>query len=229
MFILAGRAQPAATSSEKSCYQPKRQGHLNPNVANLRSDSAVTTPLGAAHMSIVPDVEEIVRFLRRFSDLMSIGHNADHLLHAANLIETLMKRVSHLEELLHGERVKGDNELNAEKAVRINFEKENAELKATLATQQCELNGAITNAAHAEKTLRERAEKAEARLTAIEADLAAGRVGNTHIVVPISTLRQAEAQFEALTTEVGNFVAQVMCEVGASSLDRAIQRSSVSN
>jgi hypothetical protein len=45
------------------------------------------------------------------------------------------------------------------------------------------------------------------------------------IAVPLSTLRLAKAQFEALARafeKSGNIVSQVMCEASASSLDRAI-------
>jgi hypothetical protein len=40
-----------------------------------------------------PDVGETANFLRRFADLMSNGHNATYLLHAAVLLETLTARV----------------------------------------------------------------------------------------------------------------------------------------
>lgn len=43
----------------------------------------------------------------------------------------------------------------------------------------------------------------------------------------VSTLRLAETQFKALTTEVGDFVAHVMCEVGALTLSSALRRSAV--
>jgi hypothetical protein len=41
-----------------------------------------------------PDVAETVNFLRRFADLMSTGHNATYLLHAAGLLETLTARAT---------------------------------------------------------------------------------------------------------------------------------------
>jgi hypothetical protein len=42
------------------------------------------------------------------------------------------------------------------------------------------------------------------------------------VVVPRSTLRHAEALFEALAREAADVVSQAMCEAGASTLDRAI-------
>jgi hypothetical protein len=175
----------------------------------------------------MPDAEEIVRFLRRFSDLMSTGYNADHLLRAADLIETLVQRVTKAEELLRAEQIKSKNDLDCTKSAYTKFEIETAELKARIADQQWKLNEAVINATKEQQKLLERAEQAETRLASIEADLAEGRVSATHVIVPISTLRLAEAQFEALAAEVSGFVAQVMCEVGASTLDRAIGRSAV--
>jgi predicted nucleic acid-binding Zn-ribbon protein len=162
------------------------------------------------------EAEEIIRFLRRFSDLMSNGYNADHLSRAAALVGTLVDRVSNTEELLR-----------AEKSARTGVEIEVAKLNASLADQQLKLSEAITNAAMEEQKLLERAEQAETRLASIESDLAEGLVSDTHVIVPISTLRLAESQFEALTTEVSDFVARVMCAVGASTLNSVIRRSAV--
>jgi chromosome segregation ATPase len=41
-----------------------------------------------------PDVAETANFLRRFADLMAVGHNATYLLRAAVLLETLEARVT---------------------------------------------------------------------------------------------------------------------------------------
>jgi len=50
------------------------------------------------------EIEVITRFLHRFADLMSNGSNSEHLLRAARLIETSVKRASEAEELLREER-----------------------------------------------------------------------------------------------------------------------------
>jgi len=178
-------------------------------------------------VTLMPDAEGIVRFLRRFSDLMSTGYNADHLLRAADLIETLVQRVTIAEELLRSEQIKSKNDLDCTKSAYSKFEIEIADLKAKIADQQWKLNETIINATREEQKLLARAEQAETRLGSIEADLVEGRVSATHVIVPISTLRLAEAQFEALATEVAGFVAQVMCEIGASTLGQAIGRSAV--
>jgi hypothetical protein len=183
-------------------------------------------------MTATPGVEEIVRFLRRFSDLMSNGHNADHLLRAADLVETLIERGKDAEELLREEQARNEKNLFLLKSTEINcanLEKELGEIKAKLAEQQSKLDEAIVNAAAEEQRLLDRAEQAEARLAATEIELTQARPrlasGDSHALVPISTLRHAEALFEALAREAADIVSQAMCEVGASTLQRAILES----
>jgi len=186
-------------------------------------------------MTITPGVEEIVRFLRRFADLVSTGHNADHLLSAANLVETLIKRTRDTAELLQYEQTRSEENLQLYKSAEVNcanLEKQIAELKAKLAERQWHLNEVVINAAAEEQRLLERAEQAEAELAAIESELAEARpllaaFAEGHVLVPISTLRHAEAQFEALAREAADVVSQAMCEVGASTLDRVIVESAV--
>ncbi|MGZ5873704.1 MAG: hypothetical protein ACXWKP_16495 [Bradyrhizobium sp.] len=181
-------------------------------------------------MTITPGVEEIVRFLRRFADLVSTGHNADHLLSAANLVETLIKRTEDTAELLQDEQTRSEENLQLYKSAEVNcanLEKQIAGLKAKLAEQQWHLNEVVISAAAEEQRLLERAEQAEAQLAAIESELAEARpllaaFAEGHVLVPISTLRHAEAQFEALAREAADVVSQAMCEVGASTLDRVI-------
>jgi DNA repair exonuclease SbcCD ATPase subunit len=181
-------------------------------------------------MTVTPEVEEIVRFLRRFSDLMSTGHNADHLLRAANLIETLIKRSGDTEELLQEERIRSENSHKAAEINCANLEKEIAEVKTKLAEQQRKLTEAIVHAVTEEQRLLARSEQAETQITAIENELAEARrslatFGDDHVVVPTSTLRHAEALFEALAREAADVVSRAMCEAGASTLDRAILES----
>ena len=184
-------------------------------------------------MTNTPEVEEIVRFLRRFSDLMSTGHNADHLLRAANLVETLIKRARDADELLHEEQTRSENNLHLLKSTEINcanLEKELGEVKAKLAEQQSKLDEAIVNAAPEAQRSMDRAEQAIAQLPAIEtesaeAGLRLAAFGDSHALVPISTLRHAEALFAALAREAADVVSQAMCEVGASTLERAILES----
>jgi chromosome segregation ATPase len=184
-------------------------------------------------MTAAPGVEEITRFLRRFSDLMSTGHNADHLLHAANLIEALVSRVVETEKQFHTEQARSEEHRQLCKSAEVNcanLQKELAGVETELAAQRWKLNEVIISAAAEQQRLLERAEGAEARLTAVENELAeAHSVTATsvdgHVLVPISTLRHAEAQFEALAREAIGLVSQVMCEAGASALGRALLES----
>ena len=50
--------------------------------------------------SETPDLEVILRFLRRFADLMSTGSNSENLLRAATLLEANVKRANEAEEQL---------------------------------------------------------------------------------------------------------------------------------
>jgi hypothetical protein len=57
----------------------------------------------------IPDLEVIIRFLRRFSDLMSTGSNSDNLLLAATLLEMSVKRANEAEDQLRQERSNSAN------------------------------------------------------------------------------------------------------------------------
>ena len=187
-------------------------------------------PLG---MTAAPGVEEIVRFLRRFSDLMSTGYNSDYLLRAADLVEALIKRGKEAEELLREEQMRSEKNSHLLTSTAINYanlEKELGEVEAKLAEQQSEFDEAIINAATEQERLLDRAEQAEARLAATEIELTQARhgpvtLGESHVLVPRSTLRHAEALFETLAKEATDVVSQAMCEVGATTLKRAVLES----
>jgi hypothetical protein len=63
-----------------------------------------------------PDLEVIIRFLRRFSDLMSTGSNSENLLLAATLLEMTMKRANEAESQLRQER---SNSANLESKLKV--------------------------------------------------------------------------------------------------------------
>jgi chromosome segregation ATPase len=188
-------------------------------------------------MTMTPGVEQIVRFLRRFADLMSTGHNSDHLLRAADLIDALTRRISDAEELLQQEQARSESNLQLYKSAEVDrtrLETEMAEIRARLAEQQWKLNEAVVTAASEQQRLLDRAEQAEAQLSAIAGEVAEARLrlaafGDGHVLVPISTLRHAEAQFEALAREAADVVSQTMCKAGASALDRVILESAQSS
>jgi chromosome segregation ATPase len=184
-------------------------------------------------MSARLEVEEVVRFLRRFSDLMSTGHNSDHLSRAANLIETLESRIEDAEKLLHAGQLKVEANLELCQSTQINcagLEKKLVEVQTELAERQRALNQAIVNAATKERQLLDQIEQGELRLAASESELTEmrsrlGTLGYTHALIPISTLRHAEAQFDAVAHSAGDIISRVMCVVGASTLGGAILES----
>ena len=163
-------------------------------------------------MLAIPETEEVlIRFLRRFADLVSVGHNAEHLMRSADRLEALVATVKNLEELLHEQRINSE-----------------AEIDAAGVQQRLKVNDLLVSAAAKEELLLGRAERAEARLATVEAELAEARDylrSDTHLFVPISALRHAEAQFDALAREVNGLVSKVMCEVGAFALGHAIGES----
>jgi hypothetical protein len=188
---------------------------------------------GQSWMSATREVEEIVRFLRRFSDLMSTGHNSDHLSRAADLIETLVSQIKDADNLLQAEQLKVKANLELYQATEINcagLEKKLVEVQTEFAGQQRAMNQAIVDAAAREKLLLDQIKQGEKRLAASQSELTEaqsrlGTLGYTHALVPISTLRHAEAQFGALARNAGDIISQVMCEIGASTLEGAMVES----
>jgi hypothetical protein len=174
------------------------------------------------------DTEELTRFLHRFADLMSTGTNADNLLRAAKLLESQVDLARKSTEQLRAEKVRSNDSLELCKLLEDKIamlEGEIVDLTASLNQKQSEFSDALIAAANERDRQTSRAEQAEARLAAIEASLSRNAARReTHIVVPITTLRLAEAQFKSLARafeQSGNIVSQVMCEASASALDRA--------
>jgi len=174
------------------------------------------------------DTEELTRFLHRFADLMSNGTNADNLLSAAKLLESQVDLARKSSEQLRAEQARSQDSLELCKLLEDKIamlESEILDLTTSLANKQREFSDALIAAANERDRQASRAEQAEARLTTIEASLSRNAArSETHIVVPIATLRLAEAQFMSLARafeQSGNIVSQVMCEASASALDRA--------
>lgn len=217
----------------KTKRQAANPSSLNSGALRLDHMAALVFPTGFFDVSIstspaVPDTVEIVRFLHRFSDLMSTGTNSDNLLRAARLLETHVDMVRETNELLQAERIRGDAGFELHKALedRIGgLESEIAVLTSQLSEQQVTLSEVIADAESRNAQLLQRAEEAEARLAAIQDRPTAADSSDGHVLVPIAALRLAEAQFLSLARAFersGNIVSQVMCEASASSLDRTI-------
>ena len=172
------------------------------------------------------ETANILRFLHRFADLMSNGSNAENLLGAAKMLEAHIGLLKETEGLLRIERTRGDASAEVRRALeeRIGaFGHEILALKSSHAEQKARSELAVAELERRLAEFMQRAEEAEARLTALQATSPAIAFGS--IAVPLATLRVAKGQFEALAQafeKSGNIVSQVMCEASASSLDRAI-------
>ncbi|WP_298261877.1 hypothetical protein [Bradyrhizobium sp.] len=172
------------------------------------------------------ETANILRFLHRFADLMSNGSNAENLLGAAKMLEAHIDLLKETEALLRIERTRGDAYAEVRRALeeRIGaFGHEILALRSGLAEQKARSELTVAELERRQAEFMQRAEEAEARLAALQAASPAIAFGS--IAVPLSTLRVAKAQFEALAhafERSGNVVSQVMCEASASSLDCAI-------
>jgi hypothetical protein len=172
------------------------------------------------------ETTNILRFLHRFADLMSNGANSENLLCAARMLQAHIDLVNETRELLETERARGDANAEVRRALEArvgSFETEILTLTAKLAEQQSRSEIVLVEMERRQREFLQRAEEAEARLAALQEMPLAIALGS--IAVPLSTLRGAQAQFEALARafeKSGNIVSQVMCEASASSLDRAI-------
>jgi len=178
--------------------------------------------------SDVSETAETVRFLERFADLMSTGSNSENLLRAARLLEAHVDRARESSELLQVERIRSDANSELRKTLEAKIaglEAEMAALKSQLSEQRLKLNEVTIEAERKQNDLLRRAEEAEAALAALQSDVARTAPSDTHVLVPVATLRSAKAQFESLAhafEKSGNIVSQVRCEASATSLDRAI-------
>jgi hypothetical protein len=178
----------------------------------------------------MPEIENLVRFLNRFADLMSIGSNADHLLRAAQLLEISSKRARDAEVLLREQCNKNATQLAFSNLLEANcdvFENEIASLKSEIAQLHARFNEALIDAARENADVLLRAEQAETELAAIQSEWSRDvAVGDDDVLAPLSLLRLAQAQFNALARDfqkAGNIVSQVMCEASASTLNRIVE------
>jgi|GEM_PF-2175578 len=169
------------------------------------------------------EIEEILRFLRRFSDLMSVGSNSDNLLRAAKMLEAHIDMLKATTALLQAERARGEASAEIQKAAEARmaeYENELSTLRSEFAEQQLSLGRAVSAMEEMQRRLLARAQDAELRLATAQDRPVAIPAG--FVLAPLSTLQLAKAQFEALAQafeKSGNVVSQVMCEASASSLE----------
>jgi hypothetical protein len=175
-----------------------------------------------------PEAAEILRFLHRFADLISSGSNSGNLLRAAELLEAHIDKVKEANEQLQVERVRCGANSELVKTLEgraARLESEMTALKSQLSETELKLSEVALESERKQGELLRRAEEAETKLTAARSDLANKVLDDTHVLVPVTTLHRAKAQFESLAVafeKSGNIVSQVMCEASASNLDRVI-------
>ena len=181
------------------------------------------------HISTLPEAAEttdVLRFLRRFADLMSTGSNSDNLLRAAGLLETYGSLLKEAQEKLRVERSQGEANVEARKTLEARIgqlEQEILSLTSRFAEQQSRADGIVAEMERRLGEFLQRAEAAEAQLAEVRKTPPA--VADGSVAVPLSTLLMAKAQFESLAAlfeKSGNIVSQVMCEASASTLARVI-------
>jgi hypothetical protein len=206
---------------------------LNSGALHLDQMGVNDFPFGFVTVSIsaspaAPETTEIVRFLHRFADLMSTGSNSDNLLRAAQLLEAHIDRVKESNELLQVERVRSDANSELRRSLEEKIARSESEigaLKSQLSEQQLKLSEVVAESERQKNELLHRAEQAEAELAVLQNDIASKAPSDTHILVPLATLRVAMAQFEALARAfegAGNIVSQVMCKASATTLERTM-------
>jgi hypothetical protein len=172
------------------------------------------------------ETTDLLRFLRRFADLMSTGSNSDNLLRAAGLLETYGGLLKEAQDSLQLERSRGEANAGARQALEVRvdeLEREILGLTSRFAEQQSRADGVVAEMERRLGEFLQRAEAAEAQLAEVQQTPPA--IADGSIAVPLSILLVAKAQFESLAVafeKSGNIVSQVMCEASASTLDRVI-------
>ena len=189
--------------------------------------------------------------MRRLASVMAGGRNAEMLLDAASVIETLSQRAASAEQLFHD--LQEDHASNLERRDIAELASDNmmveiAKLKAKLAENDRTAEAEIAalrdeiagreaqaeqdRASFAEEALRQQAaaQDVQMRLDAANASLEALRnpakaVDGSVAAVPVQTLQTAREQFAYLAegfAKTGDVVSQTICEVGACAMDKAL-------
>jgi len=191
--------------------------------------SAIVIPLES------DSITETVDFLRRLSSMMAGGRNAEMLLQATAMIETLTCRAVAAEQLL---------EQQQDETAKILALREVAEMAAdNLVTEVEALTAQLADSvwrAEAERSqfavealrLQDLADEAEAHRAEVEAELAELRaafdaLGDSMVMVPVETLRLAHAQFDHLADSFarnGDIISQTICDIGTCTIEQALSR-----
>lgn len=177
-----------------------------------------------------PDERDTAKFLRRFSELISIGQNASYLRHAALLIEELVERIRQTEHQLHDQMV----ETAGAAMLREAAEQELRSARRELDRREQSLADEQARRVEVEHRFAEEWDAMNARLETTEAQLAdatrarqeaESRLRDGQVAVTVDTLSSLRAQFEAVaeaSISSGDTVAAAMCEAGVCTVNRAL-------
>jgi len=193
--------------------------------------------------------QEIVDFLRRLSGMLTGGRNAEVLMEAADMIETLGRRAATAEQLYQEQQDDHARNLELREAAELasnNLLTEADSLKAEIDMLKAQLEersrqfeernhqAEIDRNWFAEETLRAQAqaEQAEEKLSALHTEIDELRkpsppetIDESIAVVPVEQLKLARTQFDYLAKTFasgGDVVSMTICEIGARALDRAL-------
>lgn len=180
-----------------------------------------------------PDEKDTAKFLRRFSELISVGQSASYLRHAAGLIEDLIARVRQAEDLVREQQLVSETYLAQRRSAELELQSARAdlfEIKAAQTVESLKLRLAGNSFAEQRQALSDRCEETEAKLAEVSGELQRlqarfSGVGDTHAVVAVSVLELLRAQFTSLANEFkksGDTVSDVMCEIGVRMIDQAL-------
>lgn len=176
-----------------------------------------------------PDERDTARFLRRFSELISIGQNASYLRHAAGLIEELVERVRQAENQLLDQMVETTQAALRREAAEQELRSARRELDRSgqmLADERARRESNEHRCAEERDALFARLESAEARLAdTMRSLMASESAPRDEVAVTVETLTSLRAQFEAVaqaSITSGDTVAAVMSEAGACAVNRAL-------
>jgi len=196
--------------------------------------------MSATVVSLSPsDEPQTVDFLRRLAGVNG-GRNAEMLLSAAGLIETLTRRATLAEQLYREQQEHFARNIEMREAAEVATDTlvaEIAALKVLLAER--ERQAEIDRAAQAEERRRSQAlaHDAETRLAKVNAVLEAAETpamvaslvaAGSVLAAAVEPLRIARAQFDYLANgfaRTGDLVSQTICEIGGCAIDQAIAAS----
>jgi ABC-type transporter Mla subunit MlaD len=207
------------------------------------------TPMPAKVLSLPDDAhQETIDFLRRLSSMLTGGRNAEMLLEAADMIETLSRRAATAEQLFAEQQEDHARNLELREVAELasdNLIAEMESLKAQLDAEVAALKERLDETrrqAEAERNFfGEEALRLQARVDVTESELAQAnaeldeyrRPAETGIdesiaVVPVASLKLARTQFDYLAkgfASSGDVISQTICEIGASAIDKALDGS----